>query len=180
VTVRAVALIGPMGAGKTSVGRRVARHLGVRFVDTDAAITAEHGPIPQLFTTVGEAGFRAIERDVVQRELRGGGVVALGGGAVLDPSTRAALADCTVVLLTVSAEAVAARLAGSARPLLTDGVDSWRRIAAEREPVYRALADVTVDTSRRPMTRIAAELAERLQDDAPAPPTALHQEESSP
>lgn len=162
MTVGTVALIGPMGAGKTSVGRRLAKHLGLRFVDTDAVIAARHGPIPQLFATAGEDGFREIEREVVQRELRAGGVVALGGGAVLDEATREGLAACTVVLLTVSEDAVGARLGGG-RPLLTDGVASWRRIAGEREPIYRRLADVTVDTSRRPMTTIAAELAERLQ-----------------
>jgi shikimate kinase len=166
-----------MGAGKTSVGRRLARHLGLRFVDTDGVIAAEHGPIPWLFETVGEGGFRALERDVVQRELRTGGVVALGGGAVLDGTTRAVLADCTVVLLTVSEEAVEARLDGSSRPLLTDGVASWRRIAGEREPLYRALANVTIDTSRRPMTRIAAELAEQLR--TPHTPSGARQQEES-
>jgi shikimate kinase len=165
VTARTIALIGPMGAGKTSVGRRLAKHLDRRFVDTDVVIAAEHGDIPHLFATVGEGAFRVIERDVVQRELRSGGVVALGGGAVLDESTRAALADCTVVLLTVSEDAVGARLAGGKRPLLTEGIASWRAIAAAREPLYRALADVTVDTSRRPMTTIAAELADLLQED---------------
>jgi shikimate kinase len=164
VTARTVALIGPMGAGKTSVGRRLAKHLDRRFVDTDAVIAVEHGAIPHLFSTVGEGAFRVMERDVVQRELRSGAVVALGGGAVLDPSTQEALAACTVVLLTVSEEAVEARLAGGRRPLLTEGIATWRRIAAEREPIYRRLADVTVDTSRRPMTTIAAELAEQLQE----------------
>jgi shikimate kinase len=133
-------------------------------VDTDAVITTEHGPVPHLFATVGEGAFRGIEREVVQRELAAGGVVALGGGAVLDPTTQAALRACTVVLLTVSEEAVAARLADGRRPLLTEGLASWRRIAAEREPIYRTLADVTVDTSRRPMTTIAAELAAQLQE----------------
>ena len=164
MTAGTIALIGPMGAGKTSVGRKLAKHLDRRFVDTDAVIAAEHGAIPQLFEAVGEGAFRAIERDVVQRELRSGGVVALGGGAVLDESTRVALADCTVVLLTVSADAVEARLDGGKRPLLTEGIASWRAIAAARAPLYRALADMTVDTSRRPMTTIAAELADRLQD----------------
>jgi shikimate kinase len=164
VTTGTVALIGPMGAGKTSIGRRLARHLDLRFVDTDAVIATEHGPVPHLFATVGESAFRGIERGVVQRELAAGGVVALGGGAVLDPTTQDALHTCTVVLLTVSEEAVAARLAGGKRPLLTEGIASWRRIAAEREPIYRSLADVTVDTSRRPMTTIAAELAAQLQE----------------
>lgn len=162
MTPRTIALIGPMGAGKSSTGRRLARHLGERFADTDAEIAREHGAIPELFETVGEAAFREIEREVVQRELRSGGVIALGGGAVLDDGTRSALADCTVVLLTVSEASVEARLAGGRRPLLTEGIDSWRRIAAERAPIYEALADVTVDTSRRPMTTIAAELAARL------------------
>jgi shikimate kinase len=152
-----------MGAGKTSVGRRLAKHLDRRFIDTDAVIATEHGAIPHLFSTVGEGAFREIEREVVQRELRTGAVVALGGGAVLDVSTRTALAACTVVLLTVTEEAVAARLAGGKRPLLTEGLRSWRRIAEEREPIYRELADLTVDTSRRPMTTIAAELADQLQ-----------------
>ena len=164
MTARTIALIGPMGAGKTSVGRRLAKRLGRRFIDTDAAIATERGPIPHLFATVGEGAFREIERAIVQRELREGGVVARGGGAVLDPATREALAACTVVLLTVSEDAVVARIAEGRRPLLTDGIASWRRIAAERAPVYAELADVTVDTSRRPMTTIAAELAAQLQE----------------
>ena len=159
---RTIALIGPMGAGKTSIGRRLAKRLQRPFTDTDAAIVAAHGPIAALFASVGESGFRAIERAVVAQELASGGVVALGGGAVLDPGTRTALADCTVVLLTVSEGAVAERLKPGRRPLLTDGVATWRRIAAERAPLYAELADITVDTSRRPMTTIASELAERL------------------
>lgn len=162
MTARTIALIGPMGAGKSSIGRRIARHLGERFVDTDVVIAREHGAISDLFETRGERAFREIEREVVQRELRSGGVVALGGGAVLDEGTRAALAECTVVLLTVSEEAVVGRIVAGRRPLLTDGIDSWRRIAAERAPIYVSLADVTIDTSRRPMTTIAAELAARL------------------
>ena len=157
-----IVLIGPMGAGKTSIGRRVAKHLGRRFVDTDVAIALEHGPIPDLFAERGEGAFRVIERRIVHRELTGGGVVALGGGAVLDPDTRQDLGDCTVVLLTVDEQAVQARLAGGRRPLLVEGIASWRAIAAERAPIYADLADVTVDTSRRPMTTIAAELADRL------------------
>jgi shikimate kinase len=82
---------------------------------------------------------------------------------VLDPATRHDLEHCTVVLLTVSEDAVAARIgAGTRRPLLTDGIDSWRRIRDERAALYESLADVTVDTSRRPITTLADELAERL------------------
>jgi shikimate kinase len=157
-----IALIGPMGAGKSSIGRRLAKALDLPFTDTDTEIARRHGPIPELFAVGGEAGFRGLEREIVAEALAGDGVVALGGGAVLSAETRGDLERCTVVLLTVSEEAVAERLAGSRRPLLTDGIESWRRIRDERAALYAALADVTVDTSRRPITTLAEELAERL------------------
>jgi shikimate kinase len=157
-----IALIGPMGAGKTSLGRRLAKALDLPFTDTDAEISRRHGPIPELFAVGGETGFRALERAVVAEALAGGGVVALGGGAVLDPATQDDLARCTVVLLTVSDEAVAGRLSRGGRPLLTDGIASWRRIRDERAGLYDRLADLTVDTSRRPITALAGELAEQL------------------
>jgi shikimate kinase len=164
-----IAVIGPMGAGKTSIGRRLAKRLGLPFTDTDSRVVAAHGPIPELFATRGEEAFRAIERQAVEQALAGGGVVALGGGAVLDPRTRTDLEHATVVLLTVSEEAVAERLASGGRPLLTDGIASWRRIAEERRPVYESLADVVVDTSRRPIATIVEELAERLAGTAVRP-----------
>ncbi|MFT4230981.1 MAG: shikimate kinase, partial [Microbacterium sp.] len=80
----AIVLVGPMGAGKTSVGRRVAKRLGLPFTDTDKTVAAEHGPISAIFERHGEEHFRRLERDAVRRALAGGGVVALGGGAVLD------------------------------------------------------------------------------------------------
>ena len=162
MTTRTVAVIGPMGAGKSSIGRRLAKRLGVPFVDTDQRIVAAHGPIAELFAERGEPAFRDLERAVVADALAGGGVVALGGGAVLDPATRDDLAACTVVLLTVDEAAVAARLADGKRPLLVDGLASWRRIADERAAIYADLADVVVDTSRRPMAHLVEELAERL------------------
>lgn len=157
-----VVVIGPMGAGKTSIGRRLARRLGLPFTDTDAAVVRDHGPIDALFRDRGEPAFRRLERAAVRQALQAGGVIALGGGAVLDPETRTDLASCTVVLLTVQEAAVAERLAGTRRPLLTDGLASWRRIAGERAPLYAALADVTIDTSRRPVDGVVAELATAL------------------
>ena len=154
-----VALIGPMGAGKSTVGRRLAKRLGVPFTDTDASIARAHGPIADLFRTLGEPGFRAVERAAVTDALTAGGVVSLGGGAVLDAGTRRDLAGCTVVLLTVDEAVVAERISGGNRPLLTDGVATWRRILAERLPLYEELADVVVDTSRRPMDHVVDELA---------------------
>jgi len=153
-------LVGPMAAGKTSVGRRVARALGVGFIDTDKRVAAVHGPIPTIFAEHGEAHFRALEREAVAEALREGGVVSLGGGAVTDLGTRTLLAQHPVVFLTVSADAVADRLGGGGRPLLAgdDPVERWKRIFAERRHLYEEVASATFDTSRRPMRRIAEEI----------------------
>ncbi|WP_217183943.1 shikimate kinase [Streptomyces sp. AC495_CC817] len=153
-------LVGPMAAGKTSVGRRVARSLGVPFIDTDKRISAEHGPIPAIFEAHGEERFRELEREAVAHALREVGVVSLGGGAVTDAGTRALLAPEPVVFLTVSPEAVADRIAGGGRPLLAgeDPVERWTQIFAQRRDWYDEVASVTFDTSRRPMQRIAEEI----------------------
>ncbi|HWI31718.1 MAG TPA: shikimate kinase [Microbacterium sp.] len=153
---RAIVLIGPMGAGKSSVGRRVAKALRVGFFDTDVAIIKAHGPIPDLFRSHGEPHFRALERQAVIDGLATGGVVALGGGAVLDPATRADLARHRVVLLTVAPRVVAARLRDTSRPLLQgeDPMATWTRISEERAPLYAEVADVTFDTSTGPLSEV--------------------------
>ncbi|ALJ20165.1 shikimate kinase [Microbacterium sp. No. 7] len=152
----ALVLIGPMGAGKSSVGRRVAKALDVPFVDTDAAVVRDHGPIDALFATHGEAHFRRLERAAVASALAGEGVVALGGGAVLDTDTQRDLADHRVVLLTVSPERVASRIRGTSRPLLDDPdpVQRWRDVYAARRETYERLADLTVDTSTGPLQHV--------------------------
>lgn len=156
---RPVVLIGPMGAGKTSVGRRVAKRLGRAFVDTDKEIVKEHGPIPALFESLGEPGFRELERDAVTAALAGTVVVSLGGGAVLDEGTRVRLRDERVVLLTVTPEAVESRIQGSDRPLLHHGgIAAWKRIAAERAPIYASLADLTLDTSNKPLSHVVDDI----------------------
>jgi shikimate kinase len=154
---RALVLVGPMGAGKTSIGRKVARTMGLRFADTDKVVVRDHGPIPELFSSIGEPAFRELERAAVEETLAAGGVVALGGGAVLDAGTRAALAGHRVVLLTVSPRVVASRIAGTDRPLLhgdEDPVERWQRILDERMPLYDEVADVTFDTSSGPLSDI--------------------------
>jgi shikimate kinase len=156
-------LAGPMGAGKTSIGRRVAKATGLRFVDTDRSIVRAHGPIPEIFAEHGEAQFRAWEREKVAEAVGGGGVISLGGGAVVTDQTRELPRTVPVVLLTVTPEAVAARITGSARPLLAgeeDPIARWTRIFAERRPLYEEIADVTFDTSRVPMSRVAEQIAE--------------------
>ena len=157
---RAIVLIGPMGAGKTSIGRRVARALGLRFFDTDMPIVRDHGPIPEIFERLGEARFRQLERAAVTEALTGGGVVALGGGAILDAATRADLAAHRVVLLTVSPHIVTGRIHGANRPLLNgeDPIARWQTIFAERRGRYEEVADITLDTSSGPLAAVVAEI----------------------
>ena len=162
----ALVLIGPMGAGKSSIGRRVAKHLGVPFYDTDTAVVREHGPIADLFVTQGEARFRQLERQAVQAALASNGVVSLGGGAVLDADTRGDLAHHRVVLLTVTPQVVAGRLRGAARPLLAtrplleaDPIARWTEIYRVRKPLYDELADVTFDTSSGPLADVVTAVA---------------------
>ncbi|MCK6080723.1 shikimate kinase [Microbacterium sp. EYE_5] len=162
---RALVLIGPMGAGKTSIGKRVAKRLDRTFTDTDAVIVRAHGSIAELFQAHGEPHFRRLEREAVAAALDGGGVVALGGGAVLDESTRERLRAHRVALLTVSPRVVARRIGdGAKRPLL--GADDetplarWERIYAERRPIYDAVADATFDTSSGPLDHVVTAIVD--------------------
>lgn len=151
-----------MGAGKTSVGRRVAKKLGVGFIDTDKRIVAAHGPIPAIFEAHGETHFRALESAAVEGALHEGGVISLGGGAVTAPATRELLRDHPVVFLTVAPDSVVHRIGGGGRPMLAgdeDPLDRWKEIYEQRRAWYEEVADATFDTSHRPMQRIAEEIA---------------------
>jgi len=155
-------LVGPMGAGKTSVGRQVAKRLGVGFIDTDKRIAAEHGPIPSVFEKFGESHFRALEQAAVATALSEGGVISLGGGAVSSAETRELLRQYPVVFLAVTADAVADRIRSGGRPLLAgdaDPLQRWNQIYEQRRGWYEEVADAIFDTSRRPMQRIAEEIA---------------------
>lgn len=153
-----IVLIGPPAAGKTRVGKRLAKRLGLTFVDTDAVVVAGHGAIAEIFAEHGEPYFRALERAAVVEAVALPCIVSLGGGAVLDPDTQADLAATRVVLLTVRPEAIAARITNRKRPLVTD-LESWKRLVAARTPLYESLADYTADTSTRPIETIVEEIA---------------------
>ena len=165
----AVALIGPMGAGKTSIGRKAARALGIPFFDTDAAIVRDHGPIDRIFAERGEAYFRELERAAVIEGLATDGIVSLGGGAVTHAETRADLASHRVVLLTVAPRVVAARVRDSNRPLLqgADALERWTAIYEARRPLYEELADVTFDTSSGPLQDVVAALVAWVRAEPP-------------
>lgn len=150
--------IGPSGAGKTRVGKRVARLLDVPFTDTDSLVVQQYGSIPAIFRKHGEPHFRALERLAVERALATDGVLSLGGGAVLDTTTQADLVDHRVVFLTISPDAVEPRLGGD-RPLVKNGLSDWVALNAPRWEIYDRLADVTIDTSSRASDEIAEEVA---------------------
>jgi len=161
-------LIGPMGAGKTCIGRRLAERFTLAFVDADQAIVEATGAsIPTIFEHSGEAGFRQHERQVLQDVLQGQGqLVSTGGGAVLDASNRDAIARRGfVVYLRVSVAAQLERLARDrGRPLLQrpDREHVLTEMAALRDPLYRGLADLTVDTDLYTPAEATAQLVLRL------------------
>lgn len=168
MTGSAIVLIGPMGVGKSSIGRKLAKVLETTFSDTDSVIAREHGAIPDIFSTHGEPHFRELEHRAVADALTQGGVVALGGGAVLDHRTQALLREHLVILLDSEESVIAGRIGqGSGRPLLAgedDPVERWKRIRAERLPLYQSLADVTFDTSRGHISHIVSVIAEWIQE----------------
>lgn len=162
-------LIGPMGAGKSAVGRQLARRLGRRFLDTDAEIEHRTGvDIPFIFEKEGEPGFRAREaRVVAELTALPGIVLATGGGVVLDPANRDLLASRGLVVYlhaTVGQQLARTRRSGH-RPLL-DTPDPRARLEAlmtEREALYRGLATRVVNTDGRKVREVAGEIAAWLE-----------------
>ncbi len=146
----AIVFIGPMASGKTSLGKQVAKELGVAFVDSDAVFVRAHGPITRFFEEHGEAEFRKIEEEVIAAELAkpGARVLALGGGAVLSERTRELLRRHPVVLLMTTQAAVLRTANIARRPLLRDDPNAWGRILEARRHLYEEVADVTFRTDR--------------------------------
>ena len=166
MTGPAAILIGPPGAGKSTVGPLLAALLGAGFADTDDRVEAVAGkPVSDIFISDGEAAFRALERAVVASALADDpGVVGLGGGAVMDPGTQALLAGQRVVYLETGF-AEAAKRVGLDRPrplLLGNPRGQLRALLEQRLPVYQQLARITVSTDGRPPEEIAADIAARI------------------
>ncbi len=169
---RSIVLVGLMGAGKTTVGRRLAGALSLAFVDADSEIEAAAGQsIPEIFAQYGEAYFRDGERRVIARLLEGGPqVLATGGGAFMDADTRERIAEKGVsVWLRADIDLLMKRvLRRSHRPLLMqkDPEAVMRRLIDERYPVY-AQAQIVVDSSDVPHDAIVARIVDQLDTEMP-------------
>ncbi len=163
-----VILIGPPGAGKTTVGAALAADLDVGFTDTDAVVEATAGkPVGDIFVTDGEPEFRRLEREAVETALASGnGVIGLGGGAVMDSETQRRLAGQRVVYLATGFAELAKRVGmDRPRPLLigTNPRAQLKSLLDQRLPVYDSLAWLTVTTDGRDPAEIVAEIAAAVQ-----------------
>lgn len=162
-----VVLVGPMGSGKTTIGRLLAQRWGVAVRDTDEDIErAEGRTISEIFVDDGEERFRELERAAVAAALDAhDGVLSLGGGAVLAAETRDRLAGHTVVFLRVGlADAVKRVGLGTSRPLLLGNVRSRvKALLDERTPIYEQVATFSVDTDGRAPEDVAEEIAVQLE-----------------
>lgn len=161
-----VVLVGPPGAGKTTVGQHLAASSGRSFRDTDTDVERAAGmSVADIFVEHGEAHFRALEQAAVAAALDDhDGVLALGGGAVLDPATRDLLRTHTVVFLDVDVAEAAARVGlNQSRPLLLGNPRAQlARLLDERRPLYAEVAMVTIDTSGRDAEAVAADVLAAL------------------
>lgn len=162
-------LVGLPGSGKSTIGRRLARAMNLTLLDTDAAIEQRtNRTIAEIFATDGEPGFRRIEEEVIRAALADhDGILSLGGGAVTTAGVRDALAGHTVVYLEIDAEEGVRRTGGgTVRPLLAgpDRAEKYRQLMTDRVPLYRRVATIRVNTSRRNPGAVVRYLAARLEN----------------
>lgn len=165
-------LVGLPGSGKSTIGRRLAKALGLTLLDTDAVIEERTGrTIADIFATDGEAAFREIEEQVIREAVHNhDGVLSLGGGAVTTAGVREALAGQNVVYLEISAAEGVRRTGGSnVRPLLAgpDRAEKYAALMSERIPLYRRVATVRVNTNRRNPGAVVRYIVSRLENPEP-------------
>lgn len=162
-----VVLVGPMGSGKSTVGALLAERLGAPYRDTDADIVAAEGrEISDIFVEDGEERFRALEKAAVARAVaEHRGVLALGGGAILDADTRALLAGQPVAYLSMDVEEAVRRVGlGAARPLLAvNPRRQWRELMDARRHLYEEVARVVVATDARTPEEVAEAVLDALE-----------------
>lgn len=166
-----VVLVGPMGAGKSTVGRLLARRWATEVRDTDADVEQTAGkPVSEIFVDEGEPAFRALEKAAVASALaEHGGVLSLGGGAVLDAETRELLRGQRVVFLRVGFDDALRRVgSGAGRPLLLGNLRSRvKQLLEERTPIYEQVATLVVDTDGLTPAQVAEIIDTQLAQEVP-------------
>ena len=155
-----IVLVGPMGVGKTTIGKKLAKQLGKSFLDTDKEIVKKHGAIAKIFEKSGEQHFRALESEFLVVALASDSVVATGGGVVTQERNRDALRGAFVIYLSTNGRHMASRLLAGKRPLLRNGIADWKRIYQERKPLYEQVATVEIETSSKTLNSIVSEIVE--------------------
>ena len=159
-----VILIGPMGVGKTTIGKKLAKALDLGFIDTDKEIVKEHGSIAKIFDKLGEDHFRQLESTYLKNALAIGGVIATGGGVITQETNRKLLKEGFVIYLSSNGRHMASRLLTAKRPLLKNGISDWKRIYEERKPLYEELSNVEVQTSGKALSSIVSEIIELVRN----------------
>ncbi len=159
-----VVLIGPMGAGKTTLGKKLARQLGVPFADTDKIVSAKHGSVQSIFQKHGEEHFRDLETLALEKALESAGIVATGGGLPLRQANRKLLEGNLVIFLDTSQEHVIGKINLNKRPLLKDNPNRWTEIYNERKPLYEQISQRTIFTGGKSLKTLLAELEEAIKD----------------
>lgn len=165
---RRIVLVGPMGCGKSTVGRELSRLVGCAHLDADTVFTQAHGPIPEFFAEHGEPAFRRAEEQVMEHLLSRHRpfVLSCGGGAVLSAATRRRLKesdDLVVHLDVATGDALRRVRGGHGRPALKgDPKANWERLRDERDHLYREVADVTIDTTGMSSQDVAWRIVESV------------------
>jgi shikimate kinase len=162
-------LMGMPGSGKSTIGRRLAKAMGLTLLDTDTKIVETTGrTIADIFSNDGEMEFRRIEEMVVRAALaEHDGIVSLGGGAITSPGVQEALAGHTVIFLEISAaEGIRRTTIGTVRPLLAgpDPARKYRELMSQRVPLYRRAATMRVNTNRRNPGAVVRHIVDRLEN----------------